>query len=40
MLEVKDEIHNWLDKCPEEVEIVDQDDDFIWILVDKPYKRT
>ena len=35
---VRDEIHEWLDQCPEGVDIIEEFDNAIWVKVDRPYE--
>ena len=35
---IREEIDRWLDQCPEDVDIIEEFDDAIWVKVERPYK--
>ena len=35
---IRDGIDQWLDQCPEDVDIIEEFDDAIWIKVERPFK--
>ena len=35
---IRDDIDQWLDQCPEDVDIIEEFDDAIWVKVERPFK--
>ena len=37
-LTIRDDIDKWLDQCPEDVDIIEEFDNSIWVKVERPFK--